>query len=1067
MNLRLATLAAAAAALSASAPQEKDPPIAVETVKLGRAADFKVDVLPILKANCLACHNAKDAEADLVLESPAGMLKGGEKGPALVPGKGEESLLVKLPARMKKPHMPPKDNKVGAKSLTPRELGILKVWIDEGAKGTGGGAQLDPPKWLPTPANWNPIYAVALDAEGQLAACGRAGRLSVYHLPTGKLLAQPSDPKLGELVTPGQPGLAHPDAVHSMSFSPDGSLLATGGYRAIKLWRKTQSEQKLPLGSEVKVAALSADGSKLAFAASDPVIRIFDLATGQPAGEARGHAEPVSSLRFSPDGALLASGSADKTVRVWKADGSAAGAIEAGAAVTAVEWAGKAVAAAGADNVVRVWTYPAEEKPAAPKEVKVPTGPVVALRSTAQGLLSASADGKAVLWNLENSQKVREVSHGAPVTGLEVSPDGKRWVTLSAAGAKLWNGESGQAVAELKTDGPARRRDQQAAAVLAFATSEIAYRQGRVKAAEDAKKKEEEEVKKAADAVPPLEKDVKDKEAAFAKAKGDREALDRALADSAAALEAAKARLDAATKGLAVTDPDEALKQAEAENAAALQALADPAKAAQARARVEASGQMLQVARAALALRKAEAEKAAAEQAAKAADEAVKVAPDDKKAKAADEAAAAAKARDAAAAALQQAKSGLDPAKKGLEAARAAAEQAAKAAEAQQKDAQAKHPNAKKAEEAAAAAFEQSKLNLESGGRRVEKAKEAVARDDQKIKEAGARLEDQKKDQARLDGQRKQAAEALAKAAGPLVSAGFSHDGALIALGGEDGTLYAFGAEKGDESAPAAAHRKGVVAAGFAPDGRVVSVGSDGSARRAAPLPGWRLERVIEGAESGQPPIDRVLALAFSPDGKLLASGGGTASREGELLLWNPADGKLVREFASAHSDSVYSVSFSPDGTLLATTGADKFAKVFDVATGKVQRSFEGHTHHVLGVGWNRTGRTIATAGADDVVKVWDAASGQQVKTVQGFAKQATSIRYLGYEDKFIVTAGGAPVRLVQESGQVLRNFDSGGAFMYAASLSGDGRVVAAGGLDGVLRLWRVDNGQPAGSFKP
>ncbi|MGH7339899.1 MAG: WD40 repeat domain-containing protein, partial [Candidatus Rokuibacteriota bacterium] len=159
--------------------------------------------------------------------------------------------------------------------------------------------------------------------------------------------------------------------------------------------------------------------------------------------------------------------------------------------------------------------------------------------------------------------------------------------------------------------------------------------------------------------------------------------------------------------------------------------------------------------------------------------------------------------------------------------------------------------------------------------------------------------------------------------------------------------------------------------------------------------------------------------------------------------------------------------TWNQEGTHLASAAADKFAKVFDAKTGKYLRSFEGHTHHVLGVGWNRTGRTIATAGADDVVKVWSVETGQQVRTVQGFAKQATALRYLPFGDQFVVAAGGAPVRLVGENGQTVRNFDAQGAFIYALALSADGRLVAAGGLDGALRVWGAGDGRSLAVFTP
>jgi WD40 repeat protein len=259
------------------------------------------------------------------------------------------------------------------------------------------------------------------------------------------------------------------------------------------------------------------------------------------------------------------------------------------------------------------------------------------------------------------------------------------------------------------------------------------------------------------------------------------------------------------------------------------------------------------------------------------------------------------------------------------------------------------------------------------------------------------------------------------------------------------------------------AHEKPVAAVG----GAGLSIGADGSMRAGALYPTWKLHLTMEAVDATKPPIDRVLALAFCPAGKILASGGGVPAREGELLLWNATDGSLLREIAGAHSDTVFDLSFTPDGALLASAGADKFARVFDVKTGKLVKSFEGHTNHVLGVAWNRTGRTLATSGADEVIKVWSLESGQQLRTIPGFTKQATSLRYVGYDASFAVAAGGVPVRLVTEAGAVSRNFDSAGAFMYDLSLSSDGTTIAAGGLDGVLRLWTVADGKAIATFSP
>lgn len=1076
----LASIALASVAGAQDKAVDDAGPIAIEAVKLDRPADWKVDVLPILKARCIACHNTKDREGDLVLETPQDMIKGGENGPAIVAGKGAESLMIKAASRQKKPHMPPKKNKVEAKPLTPRELGLLKLWIDQGAKASATPV-LEEPVWQAMPSTWTPIYAAALDAEGQTVACARAGRLYVYSVATGRVVAQPADPKLG--------GFAHRDAVQSIAFSPDGSLLATGGYRSIKIWRKESLESRIALDQtgEIKAATLSADGKKLALATADHSITVYDLARGKTSPEMKGHADAITSLRFAPDGARIASGSADKTLRVWVvADGSEKAKIATPSAVNAVEWTdpAKQVAAGGADGLVRVWNVGESSA----RELKGHTAVVTALAMTPSGLLSGSQDGKAILWTLESGAAAKTVAHGGPITAVASSPDGKRWVTVGGPAAKLWNGETGAAVATLATDGPAKKRDREAQQLLAFATTEVTFRTNAKNAADAHKKAEEDEVKKATDAVPPVEKDVKDKEDALAKAKAAREAAEKDLAATATALETARTKLDLATKALAIADPEAALQQAETDNAAAILALEEAVKKPEtlqaAKARVDAVAKMIAYARAALSVGRAASDKAAADAAladakakadaaTKAVEEAKKKGGEDlKKAEAeAGESAkrqAEAKAKaDAATAAQAAAKAAHDKSRAALETARAAADQGIKAAEAAQKAAQPKVDTARKAEEAATAAVEISKANLDSAKGRVEKAKAEVVAADKGIAEAIAALEKQKQDQTRLDAEKKQSAEAAAKAQVPLRSAAFSADGALVALGAEDGRVHTFGAEKGADGSALEPHGRAVFAAGLSGDGALVSLAPDGTVRVRRVAPEWKLLRTIESADAAKPPVDRVLSLAFSPDGKTLASGGGIPSRDGELLLWDVAEGKLLREMAGIHSDSVFDISWSPDGALLATAGGDKFARISDPKTGKVVRNFEGHTNHVLAVAWNRTGRTIATAGADDVVKVWDARTGQQTRTIQGFAKQATKLRYVGFDAQFVVAAGGVPVRLVAEAGNVARNYESGQEFMYTVALSGDGQTLAAGSLDGVLRLWSTATGASLAVLPP
>src|SRR6266571_2804050 len=216
-------------------------PITIAKIDRKTPVDFEKEILPILKNNCLACHNKTTTKAELILETPQDILKGGESGKVVVPKRSSESLLLKIASHQVKPMMPPKNNKVQASDLTPEELGLIKLWIDQGATGEVHGS--GPIVWQPLPEGLNPIYAVALTSDGQFAACARANQIFIYQLPSRQLVTRLTDPQLLKENGDHRHGAAHRDMVHALAFSPDGNLLASGGYREIKVWRRPKDVQ--------------------------------------------------------------------------------------------------------------------------------------------------------------------------------------------------------------------------------------------------------------------------------------------------------------------------------------------------------------------------------------------------------------------------------------------------------------------------------------------------------------------------------------------------------------------------------------------------------------------------------------------------------------------------------------------------------------------------------------------------------------------------------------------------------------------------------------------------------
>ena len=124
-------LASAQAAEKKGVDPSKLPPASDKT-----GVTFATDIKPILEKSCTKCHDGEKPKARLRLDSLAGALKGGEDGKVILPGDSAGSMLIHNVAHAGDPdaYMPPPRNKHGIQALSKEQIGLIRAWIDQGAK---------------------------------------------------------------------------------------------------------------------------------------------------------------------------------------------------------------------------------------------------------------------------------------------------------------------------------------------------------------------------------------------------------------------------------------------------------------------------------------------------------------------------------------------------------------------------------------------------------------------------------------------------------------------------------------------------------------------------------------------------------------------------------------------------------------------------------------------------------------------------------------------------------------------------------------------------------------------
>ena len=477
-------------------------------------------ILPLVETHCSKCHNPDKLKGDLDLTSFNGAIKGGGSGQVVISGNPDASKLWKAITHAEEPTMPPN------KKLSDKELEVFKNWIAGGLLENSGSKAIvskapavdlslkspaigKPDGPLPMPTELaldpvvhttrnNPLVGLAASPWSPLVAIAAQKQVLIYNTDTLEFL--------GVLpFTNGQPV--------DLKFSRNARLLLAGGGQGAKsgkvvVWDVASGEQVMTVGAEqdtVIAADISPDQSKIAVGGPSRLVKIYSTKDGELLHKIKKHTDWVTAVAFSANGEFLASGDRNGGISIWDPDNGQELFTLAGhkAAVTALAWRNdsKILASASEDGNIRWWET-AEGKQA--KTWSAHSGGALSLAYTHDGkLVSCGRDNQVITWNGDGSKIKSFQFDGELPLRTVFSHDGERVIATDFAGhVAVWTAKEAKRAGELESN-PLPIRDR-----LARAEKRLNELQQQAKQPNN---------------------DLKNAEAALAKAKTDLEAANKAV----------------------------------------------------------------------------------------------------------------------------------------------------------------------------------------------------------------------------------------------------------------------------------------------------------------------------------------------------------------------------------------------------------------------------------------------------------------------------------------------------------------------------------------------------------
>ncbi len=251
-------------------------------------------------------------------------------------------------------------------------------------------------------------------------------------------------------------------------------------------------------------------------------------------------------------------------------------------------------------------------------------------------------------------------------------------------------------------------------------------------------------------------------------------------------------------------------------------------------------------------------------------------------------------------------------------------------------------------------------------------------------------------------------------------------------------------------------HTDWVWSVAWSPDGKRIASGSgDETAQVWDATSGDHLIRYTGHSDS-------VYSVSWNPVWRTGIPGGeriASASYDKTVQIWDPTFGDHFYTY-TGHTDWVWAVAWSPGGKLVASAGGDKSVQVWDAANGGHVYTFRGHSAPVHAVAWSPDGKRIASSSADGTVQVWDAVYGMHLYTFQPYFTSIWSVAWSPDGKRIASACDNKTVQVWDAAnGDHLYIYYGHTDFVYAVAWSPDGKRIASSGDDKTVQVWDATNG--------